>query len=91
MEIRFKLNPKNKKDQEIIELLNKEYSPADTIKNMLYKTATMGENGIEMDKSGRNTSNSQSDTEKKPPVSDENGEQTDSCREFSNEFDEYFN
>lgn len=44
MEIRFKLNPKNDKDKVIIDVLSREYSPTETIKNILYK---MGTNGAE--------------------------------------------
>lgn len=44
MEIRFKLNPKNEKDKVIIDVLSGEYSPSETIKNILYK---MGTNGAE--------------------------------------------
>lgn len=44
MEIRFKLNPKNEKDKVIIDVLSGEYSPSETIKNILYK---MGMDGIE--------------------------------------------
>lgn len=48
MEIRFKLNPKNEKDKRIIELLGGEYSPAETIKSLLYKMATGGLQGISL-------------------------------------------
>ena len=44
MEIRFKLNPKNEKDKVIIDILSGEYSPSETIKNILYK---MGMDGLE--------------------------------------------
>lgn len=42
MEIRFKLNPNNDKDKIIINVLAGEYSPAETIKNMLYKMGLSG-------------------------------------------------
>lgn len=45
MEIRFKLNPNNDKDKIIINILAGEYSPADTIKNILYKIALDGNGG----------------------------------------------
>lgn len=45
MEIRFKLNPNNDKDKIIINVLAGEYSPADTIKNILYKMALDGNRG----------------------------------------------
>lgn len=45
MEIRFKLNPKNEKDQVIINVLSGEYSPSETIKNILYKMGTNGADG----------------------------------------------
>lgn len=45
MEIRFKLNPNNDKDKIIINVLAGEYSPADTIKNILYKMALDGNEG----------------------------------------------
>lgn len=45
MEIRFKLNPKNEKDKVIIDVLSGEYSPAETIKNIMYKMATNGGEG----------------------------------------------
>lgn len=44
MEIRFKLNPKNEKDKVILDVLSGEYSPSETIKNILYK---MGLEGVE--------------------------------------------
>ncbi|MFQ9545581.1 MAG: hypothetical protein ACLR02_11235 [Clostridium sp.] len=40
MLIRFTLNPKNEKDKLIIDMLNKEYNPNDSIKNILYKVFT---------------------------------------------------
>ena len=46
MEIRFKLNPKNEKDKVIMDVLAGEYSPTDTIKNILYKIGTGGYGGI---------------------------------------------
>lgn len=46
MEIRFKLNPKNEKDKVIIDVLSGEYSPTDTIKNILYKIGAGGCGGI---------------------------------------------
>ena len=46
MEIRFKLNPKNEKDKMIMDVLGGEYSPTDTIKNILYKIGTGGYGGI---------------------------------------------
>ena len=42
MEIRFKLNEKNEKDKVIIDILNGEYSPSETIKAILYKMGTSG-------------------------------------------------
>lgn len=45
MEVRFKLNPNNDKDKIIINVLAGEYSPAETIKNMLYKMALSGNEG----------------------------------------------
>ena len=46
MEIRFKLNPKNERDKVIMDVLGGEYSPTDTIKNILYKIGTGGYGGI---------------------------------------------
>ena len=46
MEIRFKLNPKNEKDKMIMDVLGGEYSPTDTIKNILYKIGNGGYGGI---------------------------------------------
>ena len=46
MEIRFKLNPKNEKDKVIMDVLAGEYSPTDTIKNVLYKIGSGGYGGI---------------------------------------------
>lgn len=40
MLIRFTLNPKNEKDKLIIDMLNKEYNPNESIKNILYKVFT---------------------------------------------------
>lgn len=44
-EVRFKLNPNSEKDKVIIDFLSQEYSPAETIKALIYKMAvgdTMG-------------------------------------------------
>ena len=53
MEIRFKLNPKNEKDKVIIDVLSGEYSPSETIKNILYKMGTNGVVGQQMSIEGQ--------------------------------------
>ena len=54
MEIRFKLNPNNDKDKIIINVLAGEYSPAETIKNILYKMALDGKEGYSTSFGGLN-------------------------------------
>lgn len=56
MEIRIKLNPDNEKDKVIIDMLKGEYiTPAQFIKNMLYKIAS---NPLQVPKSGLEVENS---------------------------------
>ena len=88
MEIRFKLNPKNEKDKRIIELLGGEYSPAETIKSLLYKMAIGGLQGISLSFGGYvnnvNVSNQiQSNTQNDDigSIAEEN---------IESEFDEFF-
>jgi hypothetical protein len=106
MEIRFKLNPKNEKDKRIIELLGGEYSPAETIKSLLYKMAIGGLQGISLSFGGYvntiNVGNSfpsapTNDTLSIPtdayatPSTDTSGNETDSNTTVDNDILDFFN
>lgn len=102
MEIRFKLNPKNEKDKVIMDVLAGEYSPTDTIKNILYKIGTGGYGGITVAFGGSVTnvninSNKQytplestisnGKEEELTPISDDNSKDMD----FDKEISDFFN
>ena len=102
MEIRFKLNPKNEKDKVIMDVLAGEYSPTDTIKNILYKIGTGGYGGITVAFGGSVTnvninSNKQytplestisnGKQEELTPISDDNSKDMD----FDKEISDFFN
>ena len=101
MEIRFKLNPKNEKDKVIMDVLAGEYSPTDTIKNILYKIGTGGYGGITVAFGGSVTnvninSNKQytplestisnGKEEELTPISDDNSKDMDFDKEISDFF-----
>lgn len=73
MEIRFKLNPKNEKDQVIIKVLQGEYSPSETIKNILYKMGTNGVEGQQVSCVGENNSVNISTGRETCPICDNEG------------------
>lgn len=102
MEIRFKLNPKNEKDKVIMDVLAGEYSPTDTIKNILYKIGTGGYGGITVSFGGSVTNvNINSNKQYTPiestisnekeealtPISDDNSKDMD----FDKEISDFFN
>ena len=73
MEIRFKLNPKNEKDKVIINVLSGEYSPSETIKNILYKMGTNGVDGQRVSCVGDNNSVNISTGREECPICDNEG------------------
>lgn len=70
MEIRSKLNPNNEKDRIIIDVLQGEYSPSDTIRNILYKIGRRGIIGSEMSLVGSFEENKMQDA----PINDLKGD-----------------
>lgn len=77
MEIRFKLNPKNEKDKVIMDVLSGEYSPSETIKNILYKMGTNGEKGQRMSYERQSDCVNVSTEVKTKPIYGNEGNRTD--------------